>query len=130
WGVAQFLWIPRAVEFGLGEDLSEAFRRLVDEAVPLPQCVALFRDDLYAVQQRLQQQGGFLPNWHLLRVSLSFVAAILGSYDRMQFTYYAYTPLRGAFEDFGIDWPSTGTAGSRYETVCDFVAGVKESLLA
>src|SRR5712691_4617558 len=53
WGVAQFLWIPRAVEFGLGEDLREAFRKIVDDAVPLPQRVDLFRDELYAVQQRL-----------------------------------------------------------------------------
>jgi len=130
WGVAQFLWIPRAVEFGLGDDLREAFGRLVDDAVPLAQRVDVFRDDLYVVQQRLQQQGGFLPKWRLLRVSLSFVAAILGSYDRTRFTYYAYRPLRQAFEDFGSDWPSTGTAGSKYATVCDFVAGVKESLLA
>lgn len=130
WGVAQFLWIPRAVEYGLGEDLREAFSRLIDGSVPLPQRVDLFRDDLYTVQQRLQQQGGFLAKWRLLRVSLSFVAAILGSYDRTRFTYYAYTPLRQAFEDFGIDWPATGTAGSKYATVCDFVAGVKESLLA
>lgn len=130
WGVTQFLWIPRAVEYGLGDDLREAFGKLADDAVPLPQRVDLFRDELYAVQQRLQQQGGFLPKWRLLRVSLSFVAAILGSYDRTRFTYYAYKPLRGAFEDFGIDWPSTGTAGSKYATVCDFVAGVKESLLS
>jgi len=47
----------------------------------------------------------------------------------MRFSYYAYTPLRGAFEDFGIDWPSTGTAGGRYATVCEFVAGVREALL-
>src|SRR5262249_31772616 len=86
WGVAQFLWIPRAVEFGLGEDLREAFGRLVDYAASLPQRVDLFRDDLYAVQQRLQQQGGFLLKWRLLRVSLSFVAAILGSYNRTRFT--------------------------------------------
>jgi MoxR-like ATPase len=129
WGVAQFLWIPRAVEFGLGEDLREAFEQLVAAAVPLPQRIDLFRDDLYAVQERLQQQGGFLPKWRLLRVSLSFVAAILGSYDRTRFTYYAYTPLRQAFEDFGIDWPSTGTAGNRYATVCEFVTGVRDSLL-
>jgi 5-methylcytosine-specific restriction protein B len=129
WGVAQFLWIPRAVEFGLGEDLREAFAKLVDDAVALPQRVDLFRDELYAIQEDLQQQGGFLPKWRLLRVSLSFVAAILGSYDRTRFTYYAYTPLRGAFDDFGIDWPSTGTAGSKYATVCDFVLSVKESLL-
>ena len=130
WGVAQFLWIPRAVEFGLGEDLRDAFAKLVDDAVPLPQRVDLFRDELYAVQQSLQQKGGFLPKWRLLRVSLSFVAAILASFDRARFTYYAYTPLRGAFDDFGVDWPSAGTAGAKYATVCEFVADVKESLLA
>src|SRR5207248_3331671 len=76
------------------------------------------------------QKGGFLPRWRLLRVSLSFVAAILASYDRTRFSYYAYKPLRGAFDDFGVDWPSTGTAGTKYTTVCEFVADVKESLVA
>jgi MoxR-like ATPase len=128
WGVAQFLWIPRAVEFGLGDDLRGAFERLVEDGVPLVQRVDGFRDELYAVQQRLQQAGGFLPKWRLLRVSLSFVAAILGSFDRAKYTYYAYKPLRGAFDDFGVDWPATGTAGSKYATVCDFVYGVQESL--
>ncbi len=128
WGVAQFLWIPRAVEFGLGVELRDAFARAVDLGVPLAQRVDTFRDDLYAAQQRLQQEGGFLPKWRLLRVSLSFVAAVLGSYDRTRYSYYAYTPLRGAFDDFGVDWPATGTAGGRYATVCDFVEGVRESL--
>ena len=48
--------------FGLGEDLRDAFAKLVDDAVPLPQRVDLFRDELYAVQQSLQQKGGFLPS--------------------------------------------------------------------
>lgn len=128
WGLAQFLWIPRAVEFGLGDELRGAFERLAEDGVPLVQRVDGFRDELYAVQQRLQQAGGFLPKWRLLRVSLSFVAAILGSFDRTKYAYYAYKPLRGAFDDFGVDWPTTGTAGSRYATVCEFVLGVQESL--
>jgi len=57
WGVAQYIWIPRAVEFGLGEDLREAFRKLVDDGVPLPQRVDGFRDELYTVQEGLQQHG-------------------------------------------------------------------------
>jgi MoxR-like ATPase len=128
WGVAQFLWIPRAVEFGLGDDLRGAFSRLVEDGIPLAQRVDGFRDELYAVQQRLQQAGGFLPRWRLLRVSLSFVAAILGSFDRAKYTYYAYTPLRSAFNDFGVDWPTPGTAGSTYSAVCEFVYAVQESL--
>src|SRR5439155_7752580 len=127
---AQFLWIPRAVEFGRSDDLRDAFARVVDDRAPLPQRVDGFRDELYVVQQRLHDQGGFLPKWRLLRVSLSFVAAILGSYDRTRYAYYAYKPLRGAFDDFGVDWPSTGTAGTKYTTVCEFVADVKESLVA
>lgn len=128
WGIAQFLWIPRAVEFGLGVDLRDAFGRLVEGEVPLAQRVDSFRDELYAVQQSLQRQGGFLPKWRLLRVSLSFVAAILGSYDPTRYTFYAHKPLRDAFERFGVDWPSTGTAGSKFARVCDFVQGVKDSL--
>ena len=29
WGLAQFAWIPRAIEFGLGEEFAQAFRELV-----------------------------------------------------------------------------------------------------
>src|SRR5688500_102203 len=29
WGAAQFVWIPRAIEFGLGEELREAFAGVV-----------------------------------------------------------------------------------------------------
>jgi AAA domain (dynein-related subfamily) len=128
WGVAQFTWIPRAVEFGLGIGLRDAFARVVEDTPPLAQRIDVFRDDLYAVQESLQQAGGFLPKWHLLRVSLSFVAAVLGSYDRTTYCYYAYKPLRGAFDDFGIEWPASGTAGNKYAAVCEFVAGVRDSL--
>ncbi len=62
WGVAQFLWIPRAVEFGLGVELRDAFEQLVNDRLPLAQRVDGFREDLYAVQQRLQQQGGSCPS--------------------------------------------------------------------
>jgi hypothetical protein len=112
WGLAQFLWIPRAVEFELGNELHDAFEQLVDDGVPLAQRVDGFRDDLYVIQQRLQQQGGFLPKWRLLRVSLSFVAAVLGSYDRMRYTYYAYTPLRGASKTSASSGPRRAPRGA------------------
>ena len=81
WGIAQFIWIPRAVEHGLGEQIAEAFRTLVDPSQSLAHRIDAFRDQLYAGAQTLRDLGGFQPNWRLFTVSLSFVATVLGAYD-------------------------------------------------
>lgn len=128
WGLAQMLWIPRAVEYGLGDELRDAFRGLIGEGA-LAARVDGFRDALYGIQERLRERGGFERNWRLLTVSLSFVAAWLGAYDPSCYTFYAYKPVKQAFEDFGVQWPSESlTAGGKYEVVCSFMAGVLDEL--
>jgi MoxR-like ATPase len=130
WGQVQFGWIPRAVEYGLGDDLRAAFESLVGDA-PLVERIDRFREDLYAVQTRLRELGGFERNWRLINVSLAFVAALLGAYDPSRYTFYAYGSIRRAFDDFGMEWPQgTVTAGEKYQVVRDFVAAVADALRA
>jgi hypothetical protein len=130
WGLAQFYpWLPRAVERGLGEPMADAFRRLVETDVALAERVDRFRDDLYGVAQELERKGGFEANWRLFKVSLSFVAMILGAVDPTRYTFYAAGAMRRAFDAYlgPTAWP-TGTAGERYERICAFVAAVHDTL--
>ncbi len=131
WGVAQFAWIPRAVEFGFGEPVAEAFRHLVDDAAPVAERVDTFRDALYNVCLALEQKGGFLPGWRLFRVSLSFVAMLLGGYDPTRYTFYSSGALRHGYERYSPDarWPS-GSRGEVYAEVCTFVQAVSDALRA
>lgn len=129
WGLAQFSWIPRAIEFGLGEQVAEGFRGLIDPAAPLPQRVETFRDQFDAISSALEKKGGFLPNWHHFRESLSFVAMILAGYEPNQYTFYSKGALRHGYERYasGRAWPK-GTMGEIYEEVCAFVRAVAEGL--
>ena len=132
WGLAQFYpWMPRAIERGLGEPVADAFRRLAEPDVELAERVDRFRDDLYAVAQELEHKGGFEANWRLFKVSLSFVATILGAADPTRYTFYPAGAMRRAFDAYlgPSAWPS-GTAGERYEGVCAFVAAVRDALAA
>ena len=132
WGLAQFYpWLPRAVERGLGEPMAEAFRRLVEPDVALAERVDRFRDDLYAVSQELERKGGYEPNWRLFKVSLSFVAMILGAVDPTRYSFYPAGVMKRASDAYlgPTAWP-TGTAGERYEWVCAFVAAVRDALKA
>lgn len=132
WGLAQFYpWMPRAIERGLGESVADAFRRLVEPDVALAERVDRFRDDLYAVAQELEHKGGFEANWRLFKVSLSFVATILGAADPTRYTFYPAGAMRRASDAYlgPTAWPS-GTAGERYEGVCAFVAAVRDALAA
>lgn len=132
WGLAQFYpWLPRAVERGLGEPVADAFRRLADAEVALPERVDRFRDDLYSVSQELERKGGYEPKWRLFKVSLSFVAMILGAVDPTRNTFYPAGAIQRASDAYlgPTAWP-TGTAGERYERVCAFVAAVLDALKA
>ena len=131
WGLAQFVWIPRAIEFELGAAIADAFRGLVDERVPVAERVDAFRDEMYAVTQALQQKGGFLPNWQLFRLSLAFVAAVLTGYDPSRYTFYSHGALRHGYERYapGVAWPK-GSMGEIYAQMCEFVRSVRASLEA
>jgi hypothetical protein len=131
WGLAQFSWIPRAIEFDLGEPVAESFRGLIDPAVPLPQRVETFRDQFDSIGLALEKKGGFLPNWHHFRESLSFVAMVLAAYDPNQYTFYSKGALRHGYERYasGRAWPK-GTMGDIYDEVCAFVRAVSEGLKA
>ena len=129
WGLAQFMWIPRAIEFDLGDPIADAFRDLVDEAVPVAERVDRFRERLYNVSQTLQQKGGFLPNWQLFRLSLAFVAMVLTGYDPSRYTFYSHGALRHGYERYAPDvaWPK-GSMGEIYAQVCAFVQAVGAAL--
>ena len=129
WGLAQFLWIPRAVEFELGEELRAAFQTLMSEELSLAERVDGFREQLYATQVLLKERGGFQANWNLIAISMNFVAMLLGGYDPENYIFYAYGKLRKAFTDFGAEWPK-GSAGHKYTVVCDFAKDVGQSLAA
>jgi hypothetical protein len=126
-GLAQFIWIPRAMEFGLGAELQSVFGLLTNPERALADRVDRFRSGLEDVQVLLRDRGGFLERWNVLPTSLSFVAALLGAYDPASYTFYAARPLKAAHEAFGVVWP-TGSAGARYERICDFVNAVGEAL--
>jgi AAA domain (dynein-related subfamily) len=129
WGLAQFIWIPRAIEFGLGGPIADAFRGLIDPAVPLPQRVETFRDQFDSIGLALDKKGGFLPNWTHFRESLSFVAMVLAGYDPTQYTFYSKGALRHGYERYapGAAWPK-GTMGEIYAEICAFVQAVAEEL--
>ncbi len=129
WGLAQFAWFPRAVEFGLGGSLADAFRALVKADETLATRVDAFRDQLYVASENLQQKGGYLPGWTLFRVSRAFVAVVLAGYDPSKYTFYSSGALRYAYRRFSSEtaWPD-GTTGQVYENVCSFVQAVAESL--
>lgn len=131
WGLVQFVWIPRAIEFDLGPAIADAFRALVDDAVPVTERVDSFREDLYGTCRTLQQKGGFLPKWQLHRVSLAFVAMLLTGYDPSRYTFYSHGALRHGYERYApdVDWPQ-GSMGEIYAELCDFVQAVGEALKA
>lgn len=126
-GVAQYIWMISAIEKDLGTELQSVFKALVDTALPLPDRVDRFRDELYDVQKELKERGGFKPEWRLLQVSLSFVAAVLGAFDPSQFCFYHATRLRRSLEALGGEWPH-GTAGERYAAICRMVMEVFDQL--
>lgn len=129
WGLAQFAWIPRAIEFKLGGEFAQAFRELIDDAVPLAQRVETFRDRCDSISTELEKRGGFLANWSHFRVSASFVAVVLAGYDPTRYTFYAKGALRHGYEQYAPDvpWPK-GTMGDVYAGVCEFVQAVAAEL--
>ena len=129
WGAAQFIWLPRAVEFGLGEELRAAFEGLVAGDVSLAERVDTFRKDLYAVEVALKERGGFMSNWNLIPVSANFVGMLLGAYDYERYIFYAAKKLRGAMTDWGMEWPK-GSAGEKYSAICDFAAEARDAFQA
>jgi len=131
WGAAQFTWIPRAIEYGLGPKVGEAFKELVDADVELSSRVDVFRDRLYEVSAELQAKGGFEPSWTLRRVALPFVAAMLAAFDPGRYTFYSAGALQHGYGRYAgaSVWP-TGTAGKKYAAVCEFVQGIADALAA
>ncbi|HTX07486.1 MAG TPA: AAA family ATPase [Solirubrobacteraceae bacterium] len=129
WGLAQFMWIPRAVEFDLGDMIADAFRNLVDESAPVAERVDAFREQTYSASQALQQKGGYLPNWRLFRLSLSFVAMVLTGYDPSRYTFYSHGALRYGYDRYAPDsaWPK-GSMGEIYAEMCELVKAVADEL--
>ncbi|MBE0429703.1 MAG: AAA family ATPase, partial [Thermoleophilia bacterium] len=129
WGLAQFSWLPRAIEFDLGQLVADALRRLIDESNSLPQRVETFRDDLDVVSEELKIRGGYLKNWFGFRTSLAFVALLLTGYNPDRYTFYSKGALRFGYEHYAptASWPK-GTMGEIYSEVCEFVKSVADEL--
>lgn len=135
WGLAQFTWIPRAIQFELGPEVATAFRDLVtrpaEEEHPdelLAQRIEGFRDALDAVSLELEKKGGFLDNWHHFRESVAFVAVVLTGFDPGRYTFYSKGALKHGLTKYADEpWPK-GSMGEIYEVVCDFVRAVAEEL--
>lgn len=131
WGLAQFAWLPRAIEYDQGGPIGDAFRALVRTDQPVGQRVDSFRDQIYVADQALEKKGGYLPGWTLFRVSLSFVAVVLGGFDPTLYTFYSKGALRHAYDRYapGTDWPG-GSLGEVYGQVCEFVQSVAQEFHA
>ncbi len=127
WGVNNFVWIPGAIDAGLGQPTLEAFARLVDEGRPLADRVDQFRVDLREVEERAAGGSGWQEQWHVIDIQLAFVAALLGALDPQRYTFYQATLLREAVERYGGEWPK-GSAGTRYAAICEFVQAVRFQL--
>lgn len=130
WGLREFIWIPRAIEYGLGPSIADAFRALVATEQPLATRVDEFRDRLYVIYQTLEKKGGFEPNWTLFHSSLAFVALVLAGFDPSNYTFYSYGALKYGYQHYApdTDWPK-GTLGEKYTEVCEFVRQVGSELM-
>jgi MoxR-like ATPase len=126
-GFAQYVWLPKAIEYGLLDEVRSAFKGLLDESQPLAKRIDQFRDALYEIQKQLEERGGFESNWTVMKISLSFIGSILGAVNPDRYTYYTATKMRAALEDLGATWPR-GTNGQRYEQVCGLMQDLQFAL--
>jgi hypothetical protein len=127
YGVNNFIWIPAAIEKGLGETFRQAFAALVDPEEDVASRVEAFRAALYEAEERSKALGGFRPEWSVIRIGLAFVAAILGAYDPSRYTFYHQGKLKKSYEEFVGHWPKE-RGGALYETLCAFVQRVSDAL--
>src|SRR5207247_597391 len=88
-----------------------------------------FRTRLYAIEQESKEAGGFQPQWQLVKISLAFVAALLGAYDPRRYAFYHHGKLRKSYEELVGPWPKL-QGGPLYEHVCEFVQAVSDALTA
>lgn len=127
WGVPQFVWIPRAVEKGFGEDLRTAFKGLVDQSQPLAERINRLREAMADIQARLRDAGGFEPNWKVRPPNYTFIGLVLGAFDPNRYTFYHSGNLQRGLQALGLRWPAT-RGGRLYAEVCDLVQGVFQAL--
>lgn len=127
-GVNNFIWIPGAVEDGLGEEIRQAFVHLFATGTALSEAIDRFRSEDMNTQAQAQKLPTWQENWQIVRPSLAFIAALLAAVDPQRFTFYHATKLRSAYEELlGGEWPR-GTLGQVYEQVVDFVTDVRNAL--
>lgn len=127
WGVPQIMWIPRAVEYGFGEDIRTALRGLLDPARPLADRVDDFREALEEIQSRLREAGGFGPKWTVVKPAYPFIGMLLGAYDPKQYTFYHAGNLQRGMERVRAVWPRA-SGGKRYAEVCELVRMTAQAL--
>jgi hypothetical protein len=131
-GYPQFSWIPGAVEAGLGPEIAETFRQLVDRTRPLAWRVDTFRSTLSDIAAEFKGGGGVVQAAEL-RISTAFAALILGAYDPQTYAFYMAGALKHGYEHYTrrIEFPSSGCSrGEAYAEVCGFVASIAEALRA
>ena len=126
-GVNNFIWIPGAIQDGLGADIHQAFAGLVESTVPVSERVDRFRADHERIERQAQALPSWQENWQIIQSSLAFVAALLGGIDTERFSFYISGKLRPAYEDLVGAWPR-GSSGVVYEHVVGFVTEVRGAL--
>lgn len=109
WGLAQFVWIPRAIEYDLSTTIAEAFRELVDEASPLAQRVDASANRCTQSNASYSRKADFCPNWQSFRLSAAFVAMVLTGYDPSRYTFYSKGALRHGYERYAPDATQQGS---------------------
>ena len=82
---------------------------------------------MYEIEERSKAAGGFRPEWKLVRMTLAYVAAILGSFDPTRYTFYHQGKLRHSYEQLVGPWPKE-RGGALYATLCNFVSEVAAAL--
>jgi len=126
-GVAQWSWLPVAVEHGLGSVLQDAFRLLVHGTGALEARIDIFRQAIIDVQIELRNRGGFKANWTLVKPSFPFIGVLLCAADPARYTFYHAGNLRRSLEELGADWPRF-EGGHRYSAVCELVSEAYEAM--
>jgi hypothetical protein len=127
YGVNNFVWIPGAIEDGLGNELAQVFAEFIQSDAALAERIDSFRSALVEVEEKAQNLPSWHEKWTIIRPSLSFAAAILGGLDPQQFTFYLQGKIKPAYQEFIGGWP-TGSVGEIYEEVVPFVDDVRNAL--
>lgn len=121
-------WIVPVIQSASRPRVIDALRFLLDDAVDLRERVEGFQDLMRQVRDDFRKRTGAPTRTG--GIQLSFVATLLGGYDRSRYTFYHFGALSQGFKTYTseelLQW---APAGEKYASACEFVAKVRETLL-